>query len=86
MENMTEESAGKPLSNIVSGTPETENHLDTVAELANSAVRSARNIVKERILISLVNDLKNEQLTTHEDKENVSLVISDTLSSMLEQM
>ncbi|GJR12333.1 nucleic acid-binding, OB-fold protein [Tanacetum coccineum] len=44
MKNMTEESAGKPLSNTVSGTPETENHLDTVAELANSAVRSARNI------------------------------------------
>ncbi|GJS90186.1 hypothetical protein Tco_0772822 [Tanacetum coccineum] len=43
MENMTEESAGKPLSNTVSGTPETENHLETVAESADSAVRSARN-------------------------------------------
>nr|GEZ59970.1 hypothetical protein [Tanacetum cinerariifolium] len=40
---MTEESAGKPLSNIVSGTPDTENHLDTVAESVDSAMRSARN-------------------------------------------
>ncbi|GKD64036.1 geranyl diphosphate synthase 1 [Tanacetum coccineum] len=44
MKNMTEESDGKPLSNTVSGIPDPENHLDTVAESANSAVRSARNI------------------------------------------
>ncbi|GKA69011.1 hypothetical protein Tco_0775075 [Tanacetum coccineum] len=41
MENITEESAGKPLSNTVSGTSKTENHLEKVAKSADSAVRSA---------------------------------------------
>ncbi|GKC77829.1 hypothetical protein Tco_1128603, partial [Tanacetum coccineum] len=47
MKNVTGESVGKPLSNTVTGTPETENHLDTVAESVNSAVRSAQNIGKD---------------------------------------
>ncbi|GKD36791.1 hypothetical protein Tco_1256998 [Tanacetum coccineum] len=57
MENMTGESAGESPSNTVSGTPEIENHIDkawiayisedlprTVAESADSAVRSARSL------------------------------------------
>nr|GEX46418.1 high mobility group B protein 6-like [Tanacetum cinerariifolium] len=59
MENMTEESAGKPLSNTV-----------------RFSFHSTKvNTVRERILISksLINYLKNEELTTHEDKDITTL-------------